>query len=194
MTTLYHSFPLKCVDLLKEETLTYMNQFHGDMIYVKELPASSDLVNVFNQEMNEYGLSGAWNFLCFKRKYFFKETTTSVHIDTGAGSDLSRVYSSIVIPVEGCEDTYMYWVDGMYDVVPKTTSYGSYMSLGWKNNPTILDRIEISKEPTLTRVDIPHCVTSRKDGSYRTVLTIRLLGNPTFDEIIKQRFDNKSQS
>jgi hypothetical protein len=192
MTTLYHSFPLKCVNLLKDEALIYMNQFHSDMLYVKELPVSSALLNVFNQEMNEYDLAGAWNFLCFKRKYFFKEAATSVHVDTGAGSDLSRVHSSIVIPVEGCEDTYMYWVDGKYDVVPKTTSYGSYMSLEWKSNSTILDRIEISKEPTLTRVDIPHNVTSRKDGSYRTVLTVRLLGNPTFEEILQKRFDKKS--
>jgi len=192
MTTLYHPFPLKCFDKLKEETLTYMDQFHVDNIYVKLISLTPELTNIFNLEMAEYGLPDVWNFLAFKRKNFFSETP-SVHIDYSVQMQ-KHVHSSIVLPLMGCEDTSMYWMDGIYVLEEKNiTGSTNYMHLKWKQPPKFIDRVEISKEPFLTKVDVPHSVTSRKDGSYRTVLTIRLQGNPTFDEIIKKRFDNKSQ-
>ena len=188
MSKLYHPFPLRCFDKLKEETLLYMNQFHKDNLYIKLLPVSEETLNMFNNEMTEYGLSAASNFLCFKRKYFFRETA-QVHIDTDSANE--TVHSSIVLPIEGCKDTYMYWIDGKYDVVSKITPVGtSYVVLKWKSIPKFVDRVEISNVPTLTKVSVPHDATSHRDGSYRTVLTIRLLGNPTFDEILQKRFDN----
>jgi hypothetical protein len=51
-----------------------MNQFHGDRIYVKNLPITTELNEIFNKEMEEYGLPGGWKFLCFKRKYYILET------------------------------------------------------------------------------------------------------------------------
>jgi hypothetical protein len=72
------------------------------------------------------------------------------------------------------------------------TGNSAYSILKWKSDAKFLDRVEINKEPILTKVDVPHGATSRRDGSYRTILSIRLQGNPDFDEIIKKRFDNNS--
>ena len=184
---LYHPFPLKCFNVLKEETLSQMSQSNTDQIYIKPIIMPNDIMNMFDREMSEYGLSGSWNFLCFKRKNFINETN-NVHIDYSFEYE-SYVYSSIVIPVEGCEDTHMYWMDGTYEVTRTIQASGPrYLKLNWKSTPTLLDRVEIANEPILTRVDVPHSATSRKDGSYRTTLSVRLLGNPYFDDIINKRF------
>jgi hypothetical protein len=194
MNNLYHPFPLKCFDRLKEETLKYMDQFNSELIYIKlitDFPA--DVVNMFNREMAEYGLTGAWNFLCFKRKDFFTKNLNA-HVDYYADSIVpGQIHSSIILPLEGCEGTHMYWLDGEYTSERKLVSDSSYLSLKWKKVPKFIGQVEINHEPMLTKVDIPHSVTSRIDGSYRTVLSIRLLGNPTFEEVLQRRFDNKSQ-
>jgi hypothetical protein len=187
MTNLYHPFPLKCSEELKQYTLSYMSQFDVDNVYVKKIPMPSELRDIFNYEMSEYGLSGAWNFLCFKRK-----VDSRMHIDFGINE---RVHSGINIPLEGCADTHMYWMSGNYELVKQNISgITDYFSLDWHDTPQVMDRVEINDVPMLTVVDVPHWVTARTDGTYRTLLSIRLLGNPTFDEIIKTRFDNKSQT
>ena len=201
MSALYHPFPLKCFDRLKEETLKYMNQFNTEEIYIKLITNfPSDIVNSFNQEMAEYGLPGVLNFLCFKRKDFLIKSL-NVHVDYSSDStEHSKIYSSIILPIEGCVDTCMYWLDGEYQSERKMVYdssfrvFSSHLSIKWKKPPTSVRQVEINHEPVIARVDIPHSATSRIDGSYRTVLTIRLEGNPTFDEIIKTRFDNKSQT
>jgi len=193
MYKLHHSFSLKCFDQLKKETLEYMSQFHSNRIYVKPIPLSDKLVETFNKEMIEYGLSPAWNFLCFKRKWYMIESSDAVHIDYSSSLNES-VHCSIILPIEGCDNTAMYWYDGEYELEHKLVlvENSNYSIVKWKNNPNLLEKVEISKEPVLTRVDVPHGATSRRDGSYRTILSIRLQGNPDFDEVIKKRFDNNS--
>jgi hypothetical protein len=166
-----------------------MNQFDSDDLYVKNIEMPTDLLNLLNQELNEYGIAGAWNFLCFKRKNFFTKTL-SVHKDYSLCD--GEVHSSIVLPIEGCAGTYMYWLDGKYVTERKIVAESHYLSVIWKELPHDVGQVEINHEPMLTRVDVPHGVVSRKDGSYRTILSIRLLDNPDFDEIIEKRFDNKS--
>jgi hypothetical protein len=161
-----------------------MNQFEGNDIYVKSIQMDNSIVELFNKEMAEYGLPGAWNFLAFKRKNCL-DKNPRVHIDA---SSTGEIHSSIVIPIEGCKDTHMYWMTGEYTVYTETVNGSPYLKLNWKTEPIVHDQVEIYDEPMLTRVDIPHNATSRLDGSYRTALTIRLLGNPSFDEIIKTRF------
>ena len=166
-----------------------MSKFNRDIIYVQNITMPDELLAKLNQEMNEYGLPGVWNLLCFKRRFFF-DKSTKVHIDYSALH--GEVHSSIVLPIEGCTDTYMYWMDGDYKADKKLIPGASYLGVNWNSPPNVLDSVEIDTEPMITRVDIPHSVTSRKDGSYRTILSIRLQGNPTFEEILQKRFDNKS--
>lgn len=159
-----------------------MKQFNNEDLYVVNIPISESVLNSFNNELSLYGLPNAWNFLCFKRKNFFEKTIHKVHVDTEEVN--SNVHTSIVIPIEGCEDTIMYWANGKHELIYRTTENGScYASPKWTNSAEFLGQVEISKNPCLARVDIPHGVTSRKDGSYRTILSIRLLGNPEFDYV-----------
>jgi hypothetical protein len=188
---LYHSFPLECFKDIKQFVQIYMNQFNIENIYVKNVPMPENLIHSFNKEMSIYGLSSAWNFLAFKRKNYFDETL-DVHIDYSINQGI--VYSSIILPIEGCLETKMYWVSGEHDVKPITYSSNNvtYAIPKWKKMPVITSSVEINDTPMLVKVDVPHSVTSRKDGSYRTILSIRLLSNPKFEEVLQKRFDNKS--
>jgi hypothetical protein len=188
MSIYHHPFPLKCFDIIRKQTSSYMSQFTDDNLYVKNVPLSSDVVELFNQEMMEYGLPPAWSFLAFKRKGFFRKNPV-LHIDYSANQ--GKVYSSIVIPVEGCEGTHMYWMNGNYESEPRTVVGANYLDLTWKSRPILADQVEIYNEPVLTRVDVPHSASSNLDGSYRLIISIRLLGNPSFEEIIQTRFHSR---
>jgi hypothetical protein len=191
MSILYHPFELKCFEKFKKQTLEYMNQFSGESIYVKEVPITAELVELFKQEMAEYGLPGAWNFLSFKRKNFVSENASGTHVDYSKHFN-SPVYTSLVIPVEGCENTHMYWMDGDYQLNQVATSTNSkeqnvaYGKIQWNESPTVVDRVEINDSPMLAKASIPHSVTSRTDGSYRTILSVRFIGNPTFEEVLEK--------
>ena len=105
------------------------------------------------------------------------------HIDSGR-EDLEPIHASIVIPVEGYHDTFMYWMDGQYEEKLSFTDTGvSYKKIVWVRAPKLIKCIQIL-DTTLCRVDVPHSASSRLDGSYRTIVSIRLQGNPTVEEIL----------
>jgi hypothetical protein len=182
---LHYSFKLKCFDHFKKQTLDFMSKFDTEDIYIKNIPISKDLIEVFAEEMNSYGLTPGWNFLCFKRKNFFYESDVC-HVDYD-NIEKRAIHTSIIFPLEGCAETYMYWLDGSYYKLPVSTTGGTkFYKVVWKDKPSIIDRAYIDNYPTITRVDIPHNVTSRLDNSYRCILSVRLIGNPTFDEVIQK--------
>ena len=83
----------------------------------------------------------------------------------------------------------MFWVQGEYTTQENLLPNGTkYQTIDWKTEPAIVNTIEIN-EPTLCRVDIPHDALSNINGEYRTILSIRLKGNPKFEDVIKQRFN-----
>ena len=188
MSILYHPFKLKCFEEFKKQTLGYMNQFNKGNLYIRDVPITQELSDIFRQEMSEYGLLGAWNFLSFKRRNFLTEDSPA-HIDY---SNDGPVYTSLIIPVEGCKDTHMYWLAGNYNLhqVITPTNSGTYNTshgrIQWTAPPVVIDRVEINDSPMIASASIPHSVTSRSDGSYRTILSIRFQGNPTFDEVLEK--------
>jgi len=188
MTVLHHPFPLDCFSEIQACVSEYMKDFEVENIYIKNIPVPDRLVAKLNSELTSYGLGKAWNFLCFKRKNFLIENL-NVHIDYSSESGL--VHSSIVIPVEGCDNTSMYWATGEYDVevFHLNDGAGTYARPKWKSMPSISERVTIHNTPTLVKVDVPHNVTSRLDGSYRTILSVRIEGNPTFEEVINKRYN-----
>jgi len=216
MTNYTHTFPLKCYDALKEYTQWFMEPFNKDDIYVITLPIPKELVKAFDDEMAEYGLPASTNMLAFKRKNWITPTIHTVHVDfheyrgqftfgannlknalgkqtvleanTSAPGDIEFIDTAIVLPVEGCKGTSMYWMDGSYEI--KRTflpDNSSLMSAVFEGEPKIVHQVEIVDEPTLCKVSLPHDALSNADGSYRTILSIRLQGNLSFEEIIKRR-------
>jgi hypothetical protein len=61
------------------------------------------------------------------------------------------------------------------------------MKLSWNTPGSLVEQVEISKGPMLCRVDVPHSATSRKDGSYRLVMTLRFEENLSIEEIFSRR-------
>ncbi len=157
-------------------------------LYVENIKIPIELEKKINMELKDYGLPDMEAFVCFKRKMFF-EKTSIVHIDYSV--QYETINSAIIIPIEGCSDTSMYWMDGNFSTEKKTISGSGYLGIIWLSMPTLIDSVEISSEPCLVRVDVPHGVTSRLDGSYRTIISMRLKNNPTVDEILKLVSESK---
>jgi len=180
-----YPFHLNCYDAIKTYTLEYMNKFNQRDIYAEGVGLPDKLQYALNNELKGYGLSETLNCLAFKRKNYFKPRIKTIHID----SDEDIIHSSIVLPIAGYIDTSMFWVQGEYTTQENFLPNGTkYQTIDWKTEPTIVNTIEIN-EPTLCRVDIPHDALSNINGEYRTILSIRLKGNPKFEDVIKQRFN-----
>lgn len=185
---LYHKFPLKCAKVLSEFTKEHMSKYNGNIMYVDFVSLPDELVDTFNKEMEEYGLPPASRFISLKRKNNKKGDL--IHIDSSARGELTHV--SLIIPVEGMEDTAMYWVDGEYNLITKSTEKGVlYKEIEWTSETSYLDELQITTEPYVCKADIPHSAYSNDKGDYRTVLTIRFEGNPTLEEVVERRFKNQ---
>ncbi len=180
-----HPFPLESYLEIKNYMLEYMQQFNQRNIYAEKIVLPSNIKKKFDEELSSYGLPIASNYLAFKRKNYLEPNLETVHLDY-----FSEIrFSSIVLPIENYKGTSMFWMDGEYSLDIKLLPHGGpYAMVRWKSTPKIIHQKEIL-EPTLCRVDIPHDALSNIDGSYRTILSIRLNGNLKLDDIIKKRFN-----
>ena len=187
LSDLYHSIHLDTFRLLQDYASSVMQSYNKENLYVVHIDLPNDLLEKFNSELSYYGLPNFLYAYSFKRKLEFLPIHTSTHIDYDIIRS-SRINCSIVIPIEGCKNTKMYWFDGeREETIVKTKDGNSYIGLNWLGKATKIDQIEICEGPMLVNTTIPHSATSRIDKSYRTVLTIRLKGNPTFNEV-KSKF------
>ena len=184
-TQLYHQFPLDCFNDIKKYIIEYMDSFNTDFLYFKNIKMPDEKKKKINLELKEYGLPEAAAFVCFKRKMFF-EKNVGIHIDYAEA--YGAINCALILPIEGCSDTEMYWVDGNFTTQKRIMYNSTYLGKKKKKSPTIIDSVEIDNVPYLARVNIPHSVTSRRDGSYRTIVSIRFKDNPSFDEMLKKRF------
>lgn len=182
-----YTFSLQCYDQIKEVVLDYMQRFNTNDIYAERVVLPQELIQLLEQELSDYGLPGPANFLAFKRKNYFSPRLETVHIDFYK----EMLHSSIVLPVENYKGTAMFWMNGDYILETRVLPTGDpYQSVVWKSDPNLIEKIEIT-QPTLCKVDIPHDALSNLDGSYRTILSIRLKGNPLFEDIVSKLNANK---
>ena len=187
LNTLYQPIHLDTFALLQDYTRLVMNTYDQENMYVILIALPNNILEKFNSELNSYGLPNLRHAYAFKRRLHFTPIHTNTHIDYDLPSN-SRVNCSIVIPIEGCKDTKMFWFDGeREETIVQTEDGNSYIDLKWLGRVKKLDQIEIYDSPMLVNTTIPHSATSRTDKSYRTVLTIRLEGNPGFNEV-KNKF------
>lgn len=179
-----HPFPLLCYDKIQPFVAEYMSNFNRYDHYAERIFLPDDLKNLLEQELLSYGFKMHHSLLAFKRRNYFKPILITVHVDDAK--------ASIVLPIENCKGTSMFWLDGEYDLITRILPYGDpYHSVDWKSNYKIVQQTEIT-EPTLCRVDVPHDALSNLDGSYRTILSIRLQGDLSFEEVIAKRFTSTS--
>jgi len=196
MDKLHYPFPLKCFKELQHFASVYMDQFNKDDLYLRQLDTNGKISSILNLELAEYGLPKVRNLLCIKRKNF-DISKDHLHVDGNRIPETGQVgmiHASIIIPLDGCRNTCMFWMGGDYTLTAQirideiTNKAVPFWAINWYSIPSLLDNVEIYDVPTITRVDVPHSANSNIDGTYRSVLTVRLEGNPTFDEIVKIRF------
>jgi hypothetical protein len=185
----YCSFPflLKTESLIKDYIREYFKDSNKNRIYAIGIDMPKDILDAINSELVTYNIKIA-SGMAFKRKNFIGVSYTDCHVDYSSVHNRT-IKSSLVIPIDGCEDTCMYWYNGDYsaDVVMPNLDFPyayPYMKLTWNTPGILVEQVEISNGPMLCRVDVPHSATSRKDGSYRLVMTLRFEENLSIEEIM----------
>lgn len=184
---LTYPFPFAAFTHIQNYVIDAMQNFNKDKFYLKSIFVPQELENTINTELHSYNLPELSNFLVFKRKNFYEPVQSHVHIDYSVVLD-EFVNCSVVFPIEGCCETYMYWMDGEYitEKVLLPDNISGQM-IKWKTTPRVIYS-EFITEPTLCKVNVPHDACSRYDGSYRVTATMRLKGNPTLEEVVNLRF------
>jgi len=185
------SFPLKTESLIKDYVKGYLKESSIKRIYAPAIVLPDDILAEINEEMGRYGLPNIGSGIAFKRKYYLTPSYKDCHIDYTSVND-TIIKTSIVIPVYGCENTCMYWCDGDYSTEAILNTENSdhgypYLKIHWNAPGIVVEQVEIANGPMLCRVDKPHSATSRKDGTYRLVMTLRFTENLSVEEIMSRR-------
>jgi hypothetical protein len=186
----YFSFPLKTEPLIKEYVREQFKDYNTNDIYAHRIDIPKDILGEINSELKIYNIKVVTG-MAFKRKNCVTTSHDRCHIDYSSFHK-RKIKSSLVIPIDGCDDTYMYWYDGAYsaDVVMPTPDFPymyPYMKLTWDTPGTLIEQVEIASGPVLCRVDKPHSATSRNDGTYRLVMTLRFEEDLSIEEIFARR-------
>ena len=147
-----------------------------------ETELSKETVDSINDTLLKHNLPQMHNILAFVRRTE-KNSFQTLHIDE---NDSQIFNSSIIFPVEGCDNSYMYWAIGNYstELTTHPSNNTKYSLLKWHSAITVLDEIEITS-PTAVRVDIPHDAYTNNEWP-RVVFSIRLVENLTVDEIMER--------
>lgn len=181
-------FELKCYDALRTYFKSRTDEYTGDQFHIFGVPdVSQEISDLFTSEMVERGLPVNLGWLMFKKRNCPGESHTSTHVDSHDNS----IKVSIVIPIDGCENTHMYWCEGDYKIetLCSELTNGTTALIGnvvWKPEDQVEFHREVIDSPTICRVDIPHNTVTRADGSYRVVVTTRFLGKPSFEEVCEK--------
>ena len=178
-------FELRCYEQLKEYfklRAAECNDTQVAVYIISDVP--QEITDLFNNEMAERGLPNtSYLWMLFKKKWCYVEDHRLTHVDT-----LTNVCKvSIVLPIEGCEGTHMYWCEGDYTLSQTQDSACDYGIPIWADDTkvTVAHR-EFINSPTICRVDVPHDTISNTDHSYRIVITTRFVGHPSFDEVCEK--------
>ena len=193
MPKLYAPFPLKSADIVKDYVRNFFKNHNSEQLYAVGLPLPKDILDIVDRELISYGLPKSTSCMAFKRKLMLMPNYKDCHVDYSP-TKKSTIKTSLVIPIEGCKDTCMYWAEGDYVTwIAKVSPFQNlkgmdhYMKVLWRNAGSILDQVEIFDTPMLCRVDVPHSATSRQDGSYRLIMSIRFDEDLDIEEMLARR-------
>jgi len=179
-----HPFPLKSHKLLAAFTEQYMAQYNTDPVYMVKVVLPDRVKQMLDAELIGLGLSGSVGTVAFKRNTAPEfDQVKYTHVDYNERTN-TITNASIIVPVSGCQNAKMFWVDGDYELTKSHDHAGnSRMDVAWTTPGQVVYEEEIT-QPTLVRVDTPHGAYSRQDGTYRLILSVRLEQNETFDSIV----------
>ena len=119
---LYSYFNLNSFTNVKNYVEEYMKQFEGDDLYITRVSLPNSLENMLNTELNSYGLPKIAAYVAFKRRNCVYSDVNlpkvtefkGMHLD--CTNDNEVLHTSLILPISGCEDTFMYYAGGKFDV------------------------------------------------------------------------------
>lgn len=143
---------------------------------------SKETVDSVNNTLLKHNLPEMHDILAFVRLNR-QGSYNTLHIDE---NDTTVFKSSIIFPVEGCDNAFMYWAIGSYntEMVTHPLNETKYSLLTWNSDVMVLDELEISST-TVVRVDIPHDAYTNNEWP-RVVFSIRLTENLSIEEIMER--------
>jgi hypothetical protein len=197
---LYSYFNLKSFEQVKKYVNSYMGNFDGEDLYITRIQLPEKLEQLLNNELTECGLPDIAAYVAFKRRNCvysdidFPKVSEfkGMHLDCTNSNEV--LHTSLILPISGCEDTFMYYAGGKFDVTFGYAKDGKTARaiVNWLEEPYILDKVSITDTPLISKVNLPHDTNSRADNEYRVTLTLRLHNNPTFDEVY-EKFKNSGR-
>ena len=178
-----YAFPVKllCYSFIKYEILNYMQSFNEKDLYVMKANLSNEAQIALNSELLPLGFLPVKSGLFFKKRNTNPMSYTDCHVDW---LNDSPCYTSLIFPIQNCDNTPMYWYDGEYDLVNHISknNVASYQ-IKWKSPGKFLHSVNLVDQPWLCKVNIPHSVYGVGDH-YRITCTFRFFGNPDYETCI----------
>lgn len=179
---------LDCFNLLSFEVKKIADSYNQIQYYSIQLNELDSQCKTFiDTEFKKLNLPAiSWeDSVIFKRRSRPTINLLDMHVDWYRHNN-DLIKTSLILPIDGCKNTVMYWADGNYKLEVKKTLDGVlYYKVVWKSIPKIIEKVEIYSFPIICRVDIPHGVTTLSDNSYRLTLALKLDGNPTFESSLQ---------
>lgn len=166
-------FKLSCYETLREYFRERLADLNTDESYVGGITIPVDLHKLFVDEMKAHGLIATTHWIIFKKRH--KYQLEAIHVDP--------THVSIILPIDGYEKAPMCWFIGDHELISREYNRIPYHDVKWKNVTKVKVHYQDINSPSICRVDIPHDTVSDSEGNYRTVATIRLENNPTFEEV-----------
>lgn len=176
------NFDQHILNLLKKIALETTDHLVEKKLYAIDAKPTVEELDEINNIFTTRGLSKIISLLCFKRKVPTLINYDFTHVDYHSLTD-SICNTTIVVPIYGYEGSVHYWLDGSYSL-EFINPFVKFYSVKWKNQPILLDKIEITEGVWLTNASKPHSVVTASTG-YRLVCTIRLQHNETVEQIAK---------
>ena len=129
-------------------------------------------------------LPSLYNCILFRRPGGYPQP---IHLDCNNEDPPQGMKCAINIPLINCEDSYMEWFDGNYEIQVATVKgrdgiIRKHLELIWEEDtePRCIERTVID-QPTLVSVNVPHAVTVI--DRTRCLITFRFATNPSFEEV-----------
>lgn len=198
--TLKANLPQELVKFCTEKSMADENKmissgFTGKSFIDDRMYLPETLVTKTNEWLKNLGLPFLDYAVLFQKRNYSQLKNSSIHVDYNHEyNDVSKC--ALNIPIKNCETTKIAWWTGDYTSIltysnvicgESDTYDGEYtipsMSIEWNEEPVFVTSYDIPASPHICKIDVPHSVTAY--SNFRVMLSLRLEGNPSFEEVKK---------
>jgi len=160
----------------KWQLTTVEDVWTGNMQFSELSPELYKKITEYFKDKNLTILSD--NILLFARRIVDR---SEIHVDLY--NHENPFNASVVIPIQNCDDSFMYWFDGDYTLSLNESLTGMpYFNIDWASEKHLVEETRI-QHPTVCRVNVPHGARSTSKNDLRVTATFRFVDNPSFEEL-----------